>query len=269
MRTQHVEQWHAALRADGLGNRSIKIVHQILARALKDALKHKLVVRNVATEQRPPKVDSEPVEILTQDQITQLPAQLTGRVVHVPALLVLYTGLRRSELLALQWSDINFDRAELSVSRALEETKELGLRIKKTKSKAANRRLSLSPVAIDLLRQHRRDQLELRMKLGAGRPADNAWVFPVVGTNDLWAPTALSTAWRKFAHKFELGATFHALRHTHASALLAAGVDIVTVSHRLGHASPDITLKVYAHLFHRDDTKAAAAIDAALGGTIR
>ena len=150
------------------------------------------------------------------------------------------------------------------MSRALEETKELGLRIKKTKSKAGNRRLSLSPVAIDLLRQHRRDQLELCMKLGAGRPADNAWVFPVVGTNDLWAPTALSTAWCKFACKFELGVTFHALRHCHASALLAAGVDIVTVSHRLGHASPDITLKVYAHLFHKDDTKAAAAIDAAL-----
>jgi integrase len=60
--------------------------------------------------------------------------------------------------------------------------------------------------------------------------------------------------------------TFHGLRHTHASQLIDAGVDIVTISKRLGHASPDVTLRVYAHLFQRDDDKAAAAIDAALAG---
>ena len=60
--------------------------------------------------------------------------------------------------------------------------------------------------------------------------------------------------------------TFHGLRHTHASQLIDAGVDIVTISKRLGHASPDVTLQVYAHLFRRDDDKAAAAINAALAG---
>jgi integrase len=58
--------------------------------------------------------------------------------------------------------------------------------------------------------------------------------------------------------------TFHALRHTHASQLIDAGVDIVTISKRLGHAKPDITLRIYAQLFRKDDSKAAAAINAAL-----
>ena len=58
--------------------------------------------------------------------------------------------------------------------------------------------------------------------------------------------------------------TFHGLRHTHASQLIDAGVDIVTISKRLGHAKPDITLRIYAHLFRKDDSKAAAAINAAL-----
>jgi integrase len=58
--------------------------------------------------------------------------------------------------------------------------------------------------------------------------------------------------------------TFHALRHTHASQLIDAGVDIVTISKRLGHAKPDITLRIYARLFLKDDSKAAAAINAAL-----
>jgi len=56
--------------------------------------------------------------------------------------------------------------------------------------------------------------------------------------------------------------TFHALRHTHASALIDAGVDIVTISKRLGHAKPDVTLRVYSHLFRNDDRKAAEAINA-------
>jgi integrase len=60
--------------------------------------------------------------------------------------------------------------------------------------------------------------------------------------------------------------SFHALRHTYASQLIGAGVDIVTVSKRLGHAKPDITLRGYSHLFAKDDGKAAAAINAALGG---
>ena len=59
--------------------------------------------------------------------------------------------------------------------------------------------------------------------------------------------------------------TFHALRHTHASQLIAPGVDIVTISKRLGHAKPKITLAIYAHLFATDDSKAAAAINSALG----
>ena len=57
---------------------------------------------------------------------------------------------------------------------------------------------------------------------------------------------------------------FHNLRHTHASQLIDAGVDIVTISKRLGHAKPDITLRIYAHLFQKDDGKAAAAINTAL-----
>jgi integrase len=60
------------------------------------------------------------------------------------------------------------------------------------------------------------------------------------------------------------GVTFHSLRHSHASQLIHEGVDIVTISKRLGHATPDITLRVYAHLFQKDDHKAAAAINAVL-----
>jgi integrase len=73
----------------------------------------------------------------------------------------------------------------------------------------------------------------------------------------------VSMLWCRFAQRIGMPeVTFHALRHTHASQLIDAGVDIVTISKRLGHAKPDITLRVYAHLFRKDDSKAAAAINA-------
>jgi integrase len=78
------------------------------------------------------------------------------------------------------------------------------------------------------------------------------------------SPNAVSAAWADFAKSNGIPEiTFHGLRHTHASQLIDAGVDIATIAHRLGHAKPDITLRIYAHLFHKDDSKAAAAINAA------
>jgi integrase len=104
------------------------------------------------------------------------------------------------------------------------------------------------------------------VRLGAGKLPDDGLLFADISGN-LSSPNAISAAWSDFARS--IGApevTFHALRHTHASQLIDAGVDIVTISKRLGHAKPDITLRVYAHLFRKDDGKAAAAINAALAG---
>jgi integrase len=85
------------------------------------------------------------------------------------------------------------------------------------------------------------------------------------GRTLLSSEIAAAYAWADFADSIDMpDVTFHALRHTHASQLIDEGVDIVTISKRLGHAKPDITLRIYAHLFRNDDSKAAAAIDAAL-----
>src|SRR5262245_53513936 len=100
-------------------------------------------------------------------------------------------------------------------------------------------------------------QLELRLKLGAGRLTDDALLFASIDG----APPSrkrYSKAWSDFSP--DMG--FHNLRHTHASHLIDANVDIVTISKRLGHAKPDITLRIYAHLFRKDDSKVAAAINA-------
>jgi integrase len=120
---------------------------------------------------------------------------------------------------------------------------------------------------VDVLREHRREQLEFRMALGLGKFPEDAPVFTGLDGVSGLKPRAFTSAWGDVADSVGIGEiTFQALRHTHASQLTDAGVDVVTISKRLGHASPAITLRIYAHLFRKDDGKAAAAINAALAG---
>jgi hypothetical protein len=109
-----------------------------------------------------------------------------------------------------------------------------------------------------------RRQLERRLALGLGKMPDDALVF-MARDGGPRVPTYLSTEWRTLREAAGVGTvTWHALRHTHASQLIDANVDIVTISRRLGHKNPNITLQIYAHLFKQRDDKAATAINAAL-----
>ena len=268
LRPAKLKDWHATLAKSGgkddkpLSARTIGHAHRVLHKALADAAAIELVPRNVATVIKPPKVESEEVEILTSPQITEILAKLEGHWLYPFAAIDLGTGLRRGELLALRWSDVDLEGATLRVDRSLEETN-AGLRFKTPKTKHGRRTVSLPAAALEALRVHRRQQLELRMALGSGREPTDALVFCSPEGAPL-SPDNLSRDWRRTVRAKSLPeVTFHALRHTHASILIAQGVDILTISRRLGHGTPAVTLTVYAHLIEKVDTKAAAAIDAA------
>ena len=124
--------------------------------------------------------------------------------------------------------------------------------------------MSLPAVAVAALRDHRRAQLEMRVATGAGKLPDDLPVFGNI-EGDWPNPYSISDRWRNAVKTRKLPAvTFHALRHSHASALIAAGLDVVSESRRLGHASPLLTLSVYSRLFTDKDADAAQAIDDAL-----
>jgi integrase len=168
-------------------------------------------------------------------------------------------------VLALPWLNVDLDSKVISVREALEETREHDIQVKAPKTKAGKRDVSLPAIVVDALRGHRRAQFELRVALGAGKLPDGALVFPAPLKAGSQSPRAFSKEWADVAASIGMPeVTFQALRHTHGSQLIDAGVDIVTISKRLGHASPNITLKVYAHLFRKDDSKASDAIDVAL-----
>ena len=138
---------------------------------------------------------------------------------------------------------------EIAARESLEETKKHGVRVKKPKTKAGRRHVSLPDIVVEALREHRRAQLERRLKFGLGKLSGDDFVFAEPDGSPR-GPRAFSSEWADVATAIGMpDVVFHALRHTHASQLIDAGVDIVTISKRLGHANPNITLKVYAHLF--------------------
>ena len=273
-----VERWHTTLltggRKDGAGGLSPSMVrqaHRILSKALKEGTRHDLVVRNVAASESPPKNNADEIIVLDADQIKALVEKLRGRAMYPRAITALFTGIRRGELLALRWrhADLDGKNPILRVREAIEETKARGLRIKVPKTKNSVRDVTLPDIVVDALRDLKRSQREQRFALGQGKLPDDALIFPRIN-GAMQSPRAFSKAWADTADSIGFPQiTFHAFRHTHASHLINAGIDVVKISRRLGHANPAITLKVYAHLFHARDDKSADAINDAVAAVLR
>jgi integrase len=140
LRPLDMEQWYIALRSNGrkdgrggVSTRTIRHAHRILSKALREAVRHDLAIRNVAAVETAPKVDTR--EMLTPEQVRDLVAKLRGRTMHAPATTALFTGLRRGELLALRWRNVDLDNEKvIRVREALEQTKAAGLRFKAPKT---------------------------------------------------------------------------------------------------------------------------------------
>lgn len=270
-----VEKWHAALRTggrkDGKGGvsaRTIGHAHRILSKALKDAVKFDLTVRNAAGRdgQQAPTVEAREVEILPPEKIGDVITKLRGRAIYPKVILALFTGMRRGEIAALRWRNVDLTAKTISVRESIEETKAHGPRFKSTKTKKGLRDITMPDIVAETLAEHRRGQLEERLSLGLGKPPADALVFPSRDGGPQY-PRNLSGEWKEACAivGIEPPVTFHALRHTHASQLIKAKVDVVTVSRRLGHANPQITLQVYSHLWDKRDDEASAVINAAIG----
>jgi integrase len=207
------------------------------------------------------KVEEAEVESLKAEEIETVLAALKDHSLEPIAVLPLSSGARRGEILALTWAHVDLDAGTVNIE--CKQTK-AGLRFKAPKTAKGKRTVSLPPIAVDALRAHRRRQLELRMALGHGKPEPGALLFSD-HNGDPIPPNNLSRDWRRFVLTRKLPQiSFHGLRHSHVSALIAGGVDVLTVSRRIGHASPVVTMKVYAHLFSETDKTAAKAIEAAL-----
>jgi integrase len=272
--TLDIEQWHVTLHNEGAAHGggltagTIRSAHGILKKALAEGVKHGLLTRNVCSGddgEKAPKAKSSEVEIIDAKQIADVVAKLRGRSIFAKVVISLFTGLRRGEVLALRLGSVDFATKILKVREAVEQTRSEGLRLKPPKTAAGSRDLVMPDIVVEALGEVRRELLERHMALGLGRPTDKTLLFSRIFDGGLQSPSQYSSDWREAVLALGLpNVRLHSLRHTHASMLVDAGVDIVRISKRLGHKDAAVTLRIYGHLFRKRDDASADAINLAL-----
>jgi integrase len=261
IRAEDVNALYAALHRK-LAPRTIRHIHRTLTRAFGHATKWGVVKRNVVAMVDVPKVPMTEAAALQLAEIPKMFAGLRGKPLYSIAVIGLGTGLRRGELLALRWQDIDLEAGSLRVERSLEQTR-AGLRFKTPKTARSRRTIWLSPAVVSELRGIWRMQQEQRLALGLGKlPADS-----LVFMNRDGGPKRPDNVSGDFGTAMKaIGLphiNLHSLRHTHASQLIASGMDVLTISRRLGHNSATVTLNTYGHLPTPND-RAAGVIQAML-----
>jgi integrase len=270
LRPSHIENWHQKLLKEGgkggapLSARTTGHAHRLLRTALRAAMVSEKVARNVVAVVSPPTVKQDEIEILDADEVPVVLEKLVGHWLHPIATSALGSGARRGELLALLWDDLSFDAGTMGITKALEQTRD-GVSVKPPKTANGRRTITLPANVVTALRAHWARALELRLQLGiGGKPAGTDPVFCRLDGSYI-PPNDLSRDWARTCVSLDLPRkSFHSLRHSHASALIAAGVDVMKISKRLGHGSAAFTLKTYGHLFKTDDAAVAAAMDKAM-----
>lgn len=277
---------------------TVRGLHRVLAMILKQATAEGLLASNPCLQVKPPKDDRALDGAREPGVDPEIAREFVRRVAETPigplAAVALGTGLRRSELVALRWSDIDFAAGELTVSGKIEQVRGRAER-KAPKTKRSRRTVPFGPGVVAVLKAQKKLLAEHRLKYTAdGLWADEGWVFPamrVTATRDgrllpagrLWTPDALTQQWRQVMDDVNgrrLGEFVaaggapedfepwsfgpHALRHCYATCQLAAGVRDEIVSRRMGHSDSYITRKVYSHVINSESREGVEVADGLL-----
>jgi integrase len=269
---RHLQAFYSQQKAEGrvdgngqLSPRTVRYCRSLLAEALGHAVKMGLLSHNAAQATEAPRLDHKVMPILATEDVPRFLEAAQKTAYYMLFYLLLHTGVRRGEALALRWKNIDLGLASLGVSAYLSVVETVYKMngtyvIKEPKTSGGKRRIALSPSLALVLRQHRGEQQGQRALLGKPLTNDD-FVFAHPDGTPL-DPSTVSHAFNKTIQKAGLPhIRLHDLRHTHASLLLQAGVHPKIVQERLGHSSIRVTLDTYSHVMGGLQEAAAQRFD--------
>lgn len=245
-----------------LSARSVRDYYDVLNYMLDQAVTWDLIYYNPLSKVPRPKVRKKRLKVIDDDQAVELLRQLADHpnmYFRAAVLLALLCGLRLGEVGALRLTDIDWEECRIDISRALKYTRETGQFVDAPKTDSSMRIVDLPAGMMVVLHEIRDYQVETAKLLGPRWRGDGRIIAAFDGT-PLHHDTP-SHQWRKFAdsHGYQ-GVRFHDLRHSHATMLLSNNIDVVAVAARLGHSTPDTTLRYYAHAVQKRDLASAQAM---------
>lgn len=257
-------------KGEKLSGTYIAKYHRLLHNMLERAVQWQLLTVNPAANVDPPTPDTEEFTAYDDLQSLAMLDALENEPLQWRALITfaLFSQLRRGELVALDWKDVDLTASSINVRQSAIYIPKEGTHIKTPKTKAGVRKIVLSHQAVDILKELRIEQTTRRLQLGESWIDDGA-VFVQWNGNRMHVDTP--TKWfNKFLKRAELPhIRFHDLRHTGASMLIASGMDIETVKKRLGHARASTTMDIYGHAFEAYDHRPADVLETLLSRTKR
>lgn len=271
---QHVQSFYAKKESEGLAPATIRYYHSVLHNALNTAVKWGLVTRNVCTLTSPPRRERHEMQTLSLEQAQKLIDSLNGHKWEALFKLAIATGLRRGEILALKWQDIDFEAGTLQVRRILSRvpTKTPNRQHvyveAEPKTKRSRRSVVIASFALEALRKHRSIQLEDQRKAGKYWQ-EHDYIFCTSTGNHL-SPNYVVDVLKKLLQRAELpNIRFHDLRHSAATLLFKMNVHPKIVQELLGHSNISITLDIYSHVLPGMQKDAISDLDKAFKGLKR
>lgn len=254
-------------RLDGKGGLSCKTVvtlHRIIHRALEQAVKWQLIIRNVADNVEPPKPKKYKANFLNEKETNILIEKAKNTDLYVPIIIAIYTGMRRGEILGLTWSNINLEKSYIMVEQALYATSK-GLKISLPKTEKSIRKIAIPETLVKELKKCKIKQWRNKLKMGGLYQENNMVCCNNDGT--LINPKSFS---RKFHRLLVINKLplirFHDLRHSHASLLVKLGIQPKIISERLGHSNINITMDLYSHVYEESNKEVASMFEKLIVG---
>ena len=248
---------HIKLKDKGLSTRVVRGIHTLLNNCLEQAVAERLILSNPAQGCKLPQLEKREMKILPQEKIGMYLAEAEKRGLLATFYLELTTGLRRGELLALQWTDLDVESKTLSITKQVNRINgELVVSPPKTRNSV--RTLALPQQAVDLLiAEHKKHPR-------------NPYLFPSPKTGTMYDPDAFRRTHDKILKAIGTEhIRFHDLRHTFATLSLKSGVDVKTLSGALGHYSAGFTLNTYTHATAQMKQDAADTIGGVISQQMR
>ena len=230
----------------GLSNSTVRGIHMMLHNALDRAMKEKLILSNPTENCIIPKIEKQEMKILRPDPISSYLNAAERRNALPMFYLELVSGLRKGELTALLWSDLDIQNRTISVSKQYVKNPNGELALTRPKTETSVRKVSIPQEAVDLLISEH------------DKHPDNPYMFPSPITGEMYYPDSIVNLHKKILKDAGLPhIRFHDLRHTFATLALQNGVDVKTVSSMLGHYDAGFTLRTYTHATRQMQQKAA------------
>lgn len=249
IKPKHIQDFYQYLLDEGLSGNTVKHYHANIRKALQHAMKIDIILSNPADKVDLPKIEEYKPKFYTSDEVKTLLNEVIGTKLEIPVMIDCFYGFRRSEVIGLKWSAIDFEKNTIIINHTITQSNGKLIIRDKTKTRSSKRSLPLEPIVKSFLLELKEKQEKNKELCGDSYNQEYLEYICVDNCGNLIRPDYVTETFLKLLKKKKLKIIrFHDLRHTCASILLKNGANMKEIQAWLGHSNYNTTANLYAHL---------------------